>query len=1059
MVRREAVKALSRFGPEVAGPALESYLAREPLRRERRNAYTPGLRALHPLEEELVVDGEAPLPEQRELVLSWLTDERPGAVGQALEHLGLIHPPAGTSYEGDPLVDAALTALYSRSWLVRLRAIEVVQDLAACEAIGEVHLTAATRAAHPLVRRRAVGALAVLYGETPASREVLVTALTDEAEIVREQAARVLGWIGLYPEVVEGLVQAAMDGSVSVRRSALESLADLGPVDSAPLAPLLALLEDPDPGIRWRTAELLGSLVEPPEGTAAALAKSVDPDLEVRLVVITALGRVGGPQAVWRVAAHLGERDPGARTAAALALGRLGPAAREAAPALLEALRVETSTSVLLVLIDTLSRVGVPAREAGPIVLRLSLDPDRRVRQTARLALVRHGPLAASALAPSLLLDHPLRTEEQVALSVRTQPGSHQARVLLESQRLLDDDQRTHLRELTEQLQAGDLDALKAVLAATREGHHWSRAVSTSLLAAALGFSEYGQAEQVAAWTRLTELLEMPRASKSDSAHIAAGALGWFPDRERIVPALASAYSRTAEWDHVDHAHWTPDREYLFCRTLVRVARDQGASADELLAWLIDGTDLAYAYDSEEEPWLDVPREDRLPYYTARHAYFLANGLIEELGPAAASTAPALAARVRASPAPLREARVLAQLGQAGVAGLVELATDPGLTRERRLAVLQTLAEQPGPDLRPFAPALERVRGSEEVSLWAAVVLARARPTDPGPVARLLQGALAHEERTWRPACAALADLGAVARSATWDLMLAADALRAGLEQSPSQAGLERLRELELTLAAVGACYPQVVRRYLRQIDAEPNASVTLPSGELANPRIFLIAGGRRTVPLAVEALRHGWPAGRLANLDATAVTKRGSYEHGEDVREALQAVLEGVGPPATTRCCSVLFRDPTGWSFHTVSSDMWNWGLGPEAVPSLTPYLDSAVPEARARAAALLGGIGPSASLAKSRLRELLDDDENDLGDPWGAEEVREVVQRALSRIEERAVPAGIRVRVTVRGGQVVEGRVLPFYSLPPSLNIDQGGDPTLVDLNDVETLVILGR
>ena len=77
---------------------------------------------------------------------------------------------------------------------------------------------------------------------------------------------------------------------------------------------------------------------------------------------------------------------------AALALTEIGPDAREAAPALIEALK-DAEWSVRRQAALALGRIGPEARSALPALEKLGRDPDHLVRKAAREALknIRHG--------------------------------------------------------------------------------------------------------------------------------------------------------------------------------------------------------------------------------------------------------------------------------------------------------------------------------------------------------------------------------------------------------------------------------------------------------------------------------------------------------------------------------------------------------------------------------------------------------------------------------------------------------------------------------------------
>ena len=91
--------------------------------------------------------------------------------------------------------------------------------------------------------------------------------------------------------------------------------------------------------------------------------------------------------------------DPVAQAQGAFGLSLLGPEARGATPALIEALK-NSDAAVRHVAALALGRIGPDAREAVPVLSEALRDSEWPVRREAALALGEIGPGAQSAVGP-----------------------------------------------------------------------------------------------------------------------------------------------------------------------------------------------------------------------------------------------------------------------------------------------------------------------------------------------------------------------------------------------------------------------------------------------------------------------------------------------------------------------------------------------------------------------------------------------------------------------------------------------------------------------------------
>lgn len=253
-------------------------------------------------------------------------------------------------------------------------------------------------------------------------RGVLASTKTSQ----REDAIYALGMIGAdAAAAVPDLIAALSDGEPEVRRRAAYALGQIGAPsrDSTPV--LIEGLQDIDLGARVLAAEALG-MIRPPTAAAiealAAVLRGNDVQLKAR--ALDALGNLGkdAAPAVPAIAALLSSEEaflaghpalpyPVAMNAAR-ALAAIGPAAKEAVPDLIAAVRDAGGTYTWLGIsksnllaregaVRALVQVAPEDRKIIP-VLRDALDQDDWVSTAAAGALATFGPRAATAL-PQLL--------------------------------------------------------------------------------------------------------------------------------------------------------------------------------------------------------------------------------------------------------------------------------------------------------------------------------------------------------------------------------------------------------------------------------------------------------------------------------------------------------------------------------------------------------------------------------------------------------------------------------------------------------------------------------
>ena len=251
-------------------------------------------------------------------------------------------------------------------------------------------------------------ALRILEQFGPSAAEAapaLADLLGDSAMEVRLAAAEVLAKVGAGARpAVPALIRTLSDWSPAVRRSAARALAGVGPAAAHAVPTLLGLLADYDDGVRDACAAALGGIGEPAVplvaqvlgerdlarfGRRAGFREEVD-RLWRRLDVE---GACPVPDSAWRDltwAAREGLREQveAVHQAAATALGRAGPAAVPAVPALVQALS-GASDPVGQAAARALGEIGPAARTALPHLAAVLVNGTPGVQKAAAEALAR----------------------------------------------------------------------------------------------------------------------------------------------------------------------------------------------------------------------------------------------------------------------------------------------------------------------------------------------------------------------------------------------------------------------------------------------------------------------------------------------------------------------------------------------------------------------------------------------------------------------------------------------------------------------------------------------
>jgi HEAT repeat protein len=300
----------------------------------------------------------------RELVRSFRRDQVPGEIVQVVE---------------------AIASFLSESYWLRLGPAEreMVRPLA--------H---GLRSRDPKLRRTAAESLG---GKGRAGLPALSRALRDEDAGVRRAAAWGLLRIGVEAGLaVPALINALADGDREVREHAATALGAVGTAACAAVPRLIKLLQtDSWPGPRQRAASALGRIGEAGSVVLALTGALGDPDTNVRVAAAEALGLLGPAAAEAAPELLIAVKDrrvgcEGVRQYAGFALGRIGLATPDVLRALSDALR-DPHRDPRRFAARALGDLGSRAEtEAGALMAALG-DEELVIRQDAIEALGKIG--------------------------------------------------------------------------------------------------------------------------------------------------------------------------------------------------------------------------------------------------------------------------------------------------------------------------------------------------------------------------------------------------------------------------------------------------------------------------------------------------------------------------------------------------------------------------------------------------------------------------------------------------------------------------------------------
>jgi WD40 repeat protein/HEAT repeat protein len=225
-------------------------------------------------------------------------------------------------------------------------------------------------------------------------------------ELLQEEDAyaRVTGAGGLWEKekdkaAIAVLVAALREGDGRTKDRAAATLAQIGEPAQTAAPALKAALQDPDPEVRAAAAEALWAVARDRAALALLEGTLASKDGHLRELGALALARIGeaAKGAVPGLAAGLKERAGGFRYLAAFVLGQIGPAAGDAVPALADALK-DPESAFRYAAVSTLEKIGPKAAGMVPALGVALHDRQPEIRRFAAEALKRLGPGAKEAV-------------------------------------------------------------------------------------------------------------------------------------------------------------------------------------------------------------------------------------------------------------------------------------------------------------------------------------------------------------------------------------------------------------------------------------------------------------------------------------------------------------------------------------------------------------------------------------------------------------------------------------------------------------------------------------
>jgi len=298
--------------------------------------------------------------------------------------------------------------LGSRDNVVRAFTAEALGTIGAAAEEAAPALVQATTDGNDRVRAKAVEALGKI-GEPAAAIAVpgLVRALRDRDNWVSALAAEALGQMGDSADgAIPALVRSLFHPNSEVRRNSAEALGKMSGAAAGVRQSLETAARDHDGGVRGQAIRALGAIGVPtPASTQAVLAGLQDLDPQVRAAAVESVGQWGEPSAavLSTVLLLLDDSNDQVKVQVTKVLPKLAGATPEVIDGLCRRLLEDDSDWVQVYAALALGKLGPAAAAAGASLLRAVQTGEVSVREQAMRAIAMiQPPETTDALAAGL---------------------------------------------------------------------------------------------------------------------------------------------------------------------------------------------------------------------------------------------------------------------------------------------------------------------------------------------------------------------------------------------------------------------------------------------------------------------------------------------------------------------------------------------------------------------------------------------------------------------------------------------------------------------------------